>query len=459
MPVDKLSSEKERTVVGAIERIIDTARGRPIDELHKVAVEVFRGENLEPELIKRACEAFNKSKSVYMLTKLSSQNRAEPFPLLDSKAIMDELYVQKQADEPVRLPAAPEPQSMAVVGGALSKVASEVSPEGNIPSLYSLRKECWRASEELSLVIRRLQRECQEHKEACDTEMQTLFGLTARMGQRKLRKLAHIVVNRYGDDGARLLRIVSAKLGKDLPLEKTAAAAVLPYEEPYTNVDRLMREARLHRQQSDLLNHLSKEAQPKGPKSPKDDKGSKGDGPIGKAFGAVAGGATEGGVNTAKRLLDPIMAFAETPIYMKMTKGGPHSELGEEVLDADLQNELSQIRTMRSFADVASDEFIRDYSIDEITTAYNNVVTSLPELQREENQPWLKTLVRQQLVHGGSFDPATIEQYATMRSNLGRSALARTQMDIDEAGRGRPPVSKPSGDDGATSLISKAMMV
>ena len=402
MSFQRISPSKERAVVNSIAEIIDVSRSRPGESLAKIAAEVFSTTEFTPELIRRACEAYNKSKSVYMLNKLSADSRAESFPLLDSAEVLQALYHSKEAvEEPVEVPTEDfselvdhsEPEK-----GLLQKVAGEKLPEYN---MQILARDKARAEIHLSTSIQRLCSKCEMHKLAADEAIQRAGNLMKKLSNKKLRKVAHLIINRYGDDGMRLMKVFAAKLNKELPMEKTAAAVILPLSEPYATLVAVVDEARQYRNLSGVL---SKTAQ------------------LTQALTETV----RGGARGAQRILDPVMAFAKTPIYSEVTKE-KKAPLYEEVFDPNLVNELRQIESTQAFIDVASDDFIKDYPIEDVTEAYNNIVNVLPELQEAKYQPWLRTLVKQQLIQGNIYDQATIEQYAALKSALAKSDLSAAQ--------------------------------
>jgi len=93
MMFDKLDKTREQAVVTAIEKIIDNSRHEPEQSLSKIAAKVLGDtEGMTPELARRACEAYNKSKSVFTLQKRASEDRAEDFDLIDSDEVHRLLY-------------------------------------------------------------------------------------------------------------------------------------------------------------------------------------------------------------------------------------------------------------------------------------------------------------------------------------------------------------------------------
>jgi hypothetical protein len=93
MSIEKLSKVDEERIVKAIESAIrDSNSGtHPTDAIHKVA----SLNKFNPQLIKRACEAFNVSRTLAHMKQASGVDRAENFPLADPAAILERMYPEK----------------------------------------------------------------------------------------------------------------------------------------------------------------------------------------------------------------------------------------------------------------------------------------------------------------------------------------------------------------------------
>ena len=410
---EKLNQEKERAVVRSIETIIDESRHRPGEDLNKIASDVFATQNFTPELVKRACEAYNKSKSVYMLSKLSSDSRANDFPLIDPSKVVERLYFPKEAQAQMLIPGMDfstkvdfdRVMTQGISKEAGEKEAQEAPPAGD--RSWSQDRALRKSELRLNKTLENMESTCEIHKLASMDAMHKAIETMEKMTTKQLTKTAHIIVNKYGDDGIRFLKIAGATLDKQLPLEKTASAVVLPLEDPYTSIDTMINEAREHVQLRNLLAKtaagIDKEAA----------------GLFNAGTNLVFGGA-EGVLRGAGKTLDPMIEFAKTPIYSEMIKEHKSPKY-EEVMDPVLTNQLKQVESTQTFVDVASDDFVKDYPIQDITEAYNNTVSVMPELQSPKYKPWLTALVKQQLVQGNVFDQETINHYMTMKSGLARA--------------------------------------
>lgn len=492
MSFKKLDKSTEQAVMSAIEKIIDNTRHTPDADLNKVAAEVFQEtDGMTPEMVRRACEAYNKSKSVHTLQKRAANDRAEDFPLIDSDLVINQVYGyhQKAASE-FRLDVPPLQANLLDLHAGIRKVAAEDTPAENPLDARVLDRQIYSTLLDLRKQAKLFHNKVATHKTQSEEAVHRVCQVARRLPAKQLQKMARLTINRYGEDGVRFIKMVGAYIGskpEDLPLQKTAAAAIFPLEEPYPSIVIAIDEARNHnhfktmfQKTAEIKNFLGvqyaplktvEDAQailddPEAGESLKSaarlflEEGMQktaalGD-PIGtrlagtrdavrrniaeKAelgtvraldpFDAAAGigsGLSSATKSVTSRLLDPVVEFAKTPIYGQLTKD---KELGkDEVFTASMRNELNQLKAQQAFIDIAADDFTKDYAIDDIMQAYNNVVGTMPDLLDPKYTPWLKALVREQLVQGNVYDSATIEQLTRIGKEIKKGRAA----DIDEA--------------------------
>jgi len=255
--IDRLTAADERRVLRGIEKAIALTRGgvSPDDAFVKVAREL----DLTPELTKRACEAFNKSKSVYVLTTRTAANRAEPFDCADPDKVVGSVFRQASKEASMQFPRkdwsglglespAPAP--------AMTKAAAESAPVANeISDRTALHRRMGaldRFDRQRSLVGQ-LRLEAEESLAKAAEAMR-------HMPAHELKKVAHVVVNRFDEHGVNMLKVIAAKIGREMPMTKTANWAVLPLDPPYPHIDRALTKARELVAAKAQLTLLAKEA-------------------------------------------------------------------------------------------------------------------------------------------------------------------------------------------------------
>jgi len=417
MTFDKLDKTREQAVVTAIEMIIDRSRHDTDRGLDKIAADVLGGmDSITPELARRACEAFNKSKSVYTLQKRASEARAEEFELIDADEVHRLMYgYHQKAASLLILPARSHRDNIPELREKLQKVALDASEAPEPISIGCLEREIHRTSIRLERSVDKLRERVGMHKQASEDAIHRTCQVMRRLPRKQLKKVAHLVVNRYGDDGVRLVKLLGAYIEKELPIEKTAAAAIFPLREPFTSIAIAIDQARFFTKTNAMLKKTA-----------------------GAADGVAEGyGAAKSAVgNSVRKLLDPVIRFAKSPVYQQVTKEQNKEDDG--VFDASLRNQLQQLRATQSFVDIASDDFVKGYDLDETMQAFNNVVGTMPDLLDEKYGPWLKALVREQLVQGNVYDANTIKQL----QDIGKEIKSGRITDVDlatkslEAGKG-----------------------
>lgn len=260
--IDKLPAAEERRVIRGIEKAIALTRAGsvPDDALAKVAVEM----GFTPEITKRACEAFNKSKTVHMLTSRTSKDRAEAFEHSDPDKVVAAVFKPVRKEASLAFPRGDwsaldvEKAPPAMEKAAAEKRAAAPFDAGNATEM-EYRRNLKQRMEVLDRFDRQRSRVGQLRQEAQEALMKAAEHMRL-MKPRELAKVAHVVVNRFGDKGATMLKVIAAKLQRDLPIEKTANGAILPYAPPYPDIDQAIRKASEHAEEKDKLGRLAADA-------------------------------------------------------------------------------------------------------------------------------------------------------------------------------------------------------
>jgi len=420
MRFSKLDSMKEQSVVTAIEKIIDNSQHNPDTDLNKIAAEVLGSSDMSPELARRACEAYNKSKSVFILQKRATEDRAEDFPLIDPAEVNRLMYGYHEKEAvALEMPARTHTDNIPELRKKLEKVAFDPSEAPPLADIGIIEREIHRTTVRLSYGLESLRSTAGMHKQSSEDAIHRACQVMRRLNKKALHKVARMIVNRYDENGVRLVKLIGAYIDKDMPIKKTANAAIFPLREPYTSIAIAIDEARAFATTDGLLKKTA--------------------GPVTDAGIGVGRQAK----TSIKRLLDPALNFAKSPVYSQITK--EHKVRDDETFDATLRNRLQQLRATQAFVDIAADDFIKDYPIDDTVKAYNNVVGSVPELLDEKYTSWLQALVREQLVQGNVQDPNTIQQLQAIGKEIKQGKIQDIDMATKqlEAGKGgtRPGLS------------------
>ena len=461
MPVNKLDPTLERKIIRGIEKVIGMTRsGVSANEAFtKVANEL----QFSPEIIHRACEAFNKSKSVHVMTKSAAAQRANSFEIADPAAVVDSLFggMQKAAQRglgktlpALKIPAMafglldqgeddegdelPDETVDEMPGATLEEVLhvypdfaeeavadSAAEDERNVRTDVMLSKEA-RMNEVRDLNLRssmleplvRAKSLMGQHKTAFEMAIKDATAAMLALEPPQMRKVAQAFINRFGEDGSGLLAIVATASGKPLVLEKTASYAVLPICKASETLCRALREARTYRGYNEGFQKIASLA-----------KTANG---IGSAVKLLSGAGTgmvlagtrgaAGGIQSTHRaiggFLDATMSNYPSADYVT-----------DAVLDPRFTNMMDTLNNQQAFVGVATDPVMSKYPIEDVRQAYNNTVSVMPQLEQERFRPFLSSLVRRQLAQNRMFDPAEMSQLATTSQALAKTEEGEQKMD------------------------------
>jgi len=255
--IDKLSPSQERGIIQGIEKAIAYTRTgmHPDAALAKVA----RESGFNPEITKRACEAFNKSKTVYMLTNRKSDTRAENFDHANPDKVVQDVFVNAEKTAELKIPVS-DFSSMGLEQAFAPFTKAAASAEaGGIKTDIEYKRDLLARMDYLDKFDRQTSAVgmC---KAALEMAVEDTLMAMRYMNQTELQKVAHVVMNRYGNRGASFLKILEAGLGKELPLQKTANYAVLPLCPPYPSIDKAMQQASNFVEEKAKLQKLAEEA-------------------------------------------------------------------------------------------------------------------------------------------------------------------------------------------------------
>jgi hypothetical protein len=238
-----------------------------------------------------------------------------------------------------------------------------------------------------------------QHRLASELAIDNIVGKMGHMPSDAMQKVATLTVNKFKEDGIDLVRILSARLGRELSIEKTAEHAIFPAGEPYLSIDGAMEEARKYR--------IEKEACLKK-----------------KSRLTKAGQAAEA-TSLVNTIVSPALEMAKAPLseYFSREKGLSPADVS--LFAPVFQYRLKNFQNTQSFIDVASDPFVKNYRMDTIKDAFNHVIGTMPELGDPRYRQVLTALVRKQLAQENLFDPAELANLARSMKDFTSAEQAR----------------------------------
>ena len=261
--MDLMSNADQDRLVNATETAIKyTHEGmEPNAAIEKVA----RAEQFSPRHIERMVQGFNKAKSVYMMKEASTEDRARPFSIADSAAIIQSIFSPKEkvAATSIDLPGSLVDRISFTKKSEMSKVASAALPQ-DIPNLTasSYMNKYRQHSDFMGRMVKLAQDEISTHKYKMMESFRGAADTFARMTDSEIQKTARLIVNGYGPtNGNNILKVVANMSRKDIPeMTKTASAAVFPHKPQYDFIQSAYSHANKMADAEVWKRHLEKEA-------------------------------------------------------------------------------------------------------------------------------------------------------------------------------------------------------
>ena len=411
-------SQDESRIVRAVEEAIAWANSglSPNDAIQKVAVD----RQFSPTIIARVVEAFNKSKSVFMLKNATEEERAKPFPLANTAEIVESIFA---SSEPIQKAASKIPSRDFSRLGLIKteKAAAAEVPEETIPiHSFARRLEkyasfCGKVLETLSFRVAQRRREFNQTIEKTAEELQ-------KLPPSQIRKVAQAIHNGYPESGPKLIKILEAYTRCGFPeLQKTAHGVVFPAKEPYKSIARVY----------DAANRWAdaKNAQVIFEKDAKEGAGLfrgflKGEG----EFGHLKQAKGESGV---RPIYQSFLGSTIAAAGLDQPKEKGEDDKIIDVVEPGVFNRLKELEARRNLMQlVLYDPELSEYEMPELVRAYNDSVSSVPDAYKHSSV--LKNLMLQNLESGGVKDPYQLGQEVTLGKNLADLHRTKAQTELEQ---------------------------
>lgn len=416
--MDQLSIAKQQDLIKDVEHTIRLTHDgmSPNEALTKVASD----NKLPPEMIRRAAEAFNKSKSVHVLKTAGEEDRAKPFDLVDPGAVIKNIFapVQKEASSFALPDGNFEAIDFDFSDAVMQKAATEESDamenyhpkrEPTEDELVTIERLSKQASIEHSQFCEKVRQDIhmniQEHKYAFDKALNTVVGITQTMSDRQFEKMARRIVTGYPTTGPGLVAILSHKSRRDMPgnLEKMANHIVFRAKEPYLSVANLYVSAeKMAAAEVEMGMFEKKAAQP--------------------FLGSVA----------SRTIANMLAGMGMSPDEMQDVMGSKKkSKLVEEDLDPAFHNRMKSHDAKRTFMMLALyDPDLKQYDQKSLMKAYNDAVQTVPE--SFNNPAILKNLMVRNIQSSGIKDPFELKQELEISKQLREGNEATERKVLEE---------------------------
>jgi len=425
--MEKMPSADEQRIMRSLMSVVDNTRSGA--DPTKAMVKVASSNGFTPEIIKRMCESYNKAKSVHMLKKTASDQRADSFPIINSDNVISAVFGQGLEKAAGEFRATPNLLKVDFHTAMIDRMEKTASDRMDMMDKEA-EKGCAGQEPNFDLVYDRLKKkEIREQgtleKEASEIRQEkiriskTVTSLAQHLRSypnKQLNKVAQQIYNKYDAKGDQLLDVVYAKLGKDKPaFEKTAKTVIFPLAEPYVSVTRAMEGYKHYADLTSAQKKIEKSA-------------------------SVASILAAAGLPTIN---EAALAATEKDVL---------DDKGKNILGSELTNRLKRLDAIDTFSDMYTrDEFLRGQPIEKVMQAFNSITSMMPSLmandaRKEQIRPLLKKLVSE----GNRVDPLDISRFNEMETNMSKTDKATKEnimMDkeikaADRAGIANAPVGQ-----------------
>jgi len=384
--MDRLDKEAEAKLIQGIRKAVEYSNDGmlPDDAITKVATDL----QLQPEHIKRATEAFNKSYSVSHMTKAASgDERARAFPIAHSDIIIKNVYGVKQEKvaSSFNIPDNDFSKLGLNLQNAFEKTALDNSSKEEEAIPFNVLKS---RSDKYAAVVDRFKRHLSNKHLVAKGDLRNAIDKVAEAVQplstQKFYEVAQMVCNGFPTLGIRMLKVAANDTRKPLPegLQKTASAIVFPKGSPYDQ--------------------------------------------FGNLFSAtVKLGLCEATNREFIKEADAGTALFSEYIKARQKPGSSTKDRTDELLevvDPSVLNNLRRIEAKKTLLELMMyDPDISKYNAPDVLGAYNQAVSGVENAYNKPNV--LRNLMLQNLETGGVKDPFQLSQEAKLNQDLNTQSV------------------------------------
>jgi hypothetical protein len=396
------------------------------EELHKAASEIFgKAFSGKPEMMKRACQAYNSAKSIYMLSSANDDTRGNDYALLDPEKMYKEAKdmsvtesLRKAASAvglaPVKFTSNPG-KALAKVASATQKKEAPAHPQVDSIDLTDTQvkgaiKEHLDGFEGCILKYasagNKLAREFEAAKSVFIRKM-------ASESSDSRKRAAEILCAHFGDVGSALVD----EFNVAEPLKKIAhynknkykGSVALPNTDLYKTASGLVKANENLKEHTDKTMLL-----------------------IDMTLDYVRDVSRSGRMSKSAAALTPVSLLG-TQIGTEMLKGTPElldlddpdeTQLRKAIYTTEFKNRLKEHALRRAFMDMLLDPSVQKYPLDKILNAYNMSLKEVPlnlrDLPSTANLGLLKSRTLALLGRGGVPSAGDADTIMNIQKTFGR---------------------------------------
>lgn len=428
----RITDQKTELAKNALLECIEKTAGiEDKAELNKQAFDVlYKHLGDQPELLKRACEAYNHKKSLYKLESATDDTRGDSFAILDAPALYEKALNKKHTEDMTKVASASmKPMFWADEVPDVSNIAEEIplqkfaSAETAVQYVdkpWTPREAQYELTEELrgdANLIYKYANELDSARVQFSNAMDRMTLELATMPMSMRKQAASLIVSVMGSFGDLLID----EFNKKRPMQKLASVSRIESRGTlrFPN-DNVYKYAKMAKKASDTFNrtrkalldfsddiiqHLSNDFLPATGLSKR----------AAGLASVIAGGAIMKSMPEAFGITD-----------------GDYNKVAEKLFTPTVQNKVREISTKRALYELYTDDYISSFSDDQIVDAFNQVLQQLPPNERLRpalNTALIKSRVIDYLGRGGVASAADADKILAQTKSLAPQSQYKTDVE------------------------------
>ena len=428
----RITDQKTELAKNALLECIEKTAGiEDKAELNKQAFDVlYKHLGDQPELLKRACEAYNHKKSLYKLESATDDTRGDSFAILDAPALYEKALNKKHTEDMTKVASASMkpmfwadevPMAADIAEEIpLQKFASAETAVQYVDKPWTAREAQYELTEELrgdANLIYKYANELDSARVQFSNAMDRMTLELATMPMSMRKQAASLIVSVMGSFGDLLID----EFNKKRPMQKLASVSRIESRGTlrFPN-DNVYKYAKMAKKASDTFNrtrkalldfsddiiqHLSNDFLPATGLSKR----------AAGLASVIAGGAIMKSMPEAFGITD-----------------GDYNKVAEKLFTPTVQNKVREISTKRALYELYTDDYISSFSDDQIVDAFNQVLQQLPPNERLRpalNTALIKSRVIDYLGRGGVASAADADKILAQSKMLAPQSQYKTDVE------------------------------
>ena len=382
----RITDQKTELAKNALLECIEKTAGiEDKEELNKQAFDVlYKHLGDQPELLKRACEAYNHKKSLYKLESATDDTRGDSFAILDAPALYEKALNKKHTEDMTKVAsAAMKPMFWAdevpiaediAEEIPLQKFASAETASTYVDKQWTPREAQYELTEELrddANLIYKYANELDSARVQYSNAMDRMTLELATMPMSMRKQAASLIVSVMGSFGDTLID----EFNKKRPMQKLASVSRIESRGTLRfPSDNVYKYAKLAKKANDDFN-------------------------MPEAFGIT---------------------------------DGDYNKVAEKLFTPTVQNKVRELSTKRALYELYTDDYISSFSDDQIVDAFNQVLQQLPPNERIRpalNTALIKSRVIDYLGRGGVASAADADKILAQTRYLASQGQYKTDVE------------------------------